>query len=168
MYIDGNWATADGVLEVTNPANGEVIGSVPDGGREDAARAIDAAAKAFPSWSGLTAYQRSDYLYRAHKIMMERREDLARMMQPWLDVAPRGSSLRELTRATHLFSSDQPLVKHRVGHLDEAGDVGNLRILRIDDHRLCRERERTRRNPDHRAMPRLRKRMYHERNHRRP
>ena len=82
MYIDGNWATADGVLEVTNPANGEVISSVPDGGREDAARAIEAAAKAFPSWSGLTAYQRSEYLYRAHKIMMERREDLARMM-PW-------------------------------------------------------------------------------------
>ncbi len=80
MYIDGNWATADRVLEVTNPANGEVIGSVPDGGREEAARAIEAAAKAFPAWSGLTAYQRSDYLYRAHKIMMERREDLARMM----------------------------------------------------------------------------------------
>ena len=72
MYIDGNWATEGRVLEVSNPANGEVIGSVSDGGREDAARAIDAAAKAFSAWSGLTAYQRSDYLYRAHKIMMER------------------------------------------------------------------------------------------------
>ena len=80
MYIKGEWATANGVLEVTNPANGEVIGTVPDGSREDAARAIEAAAKAFPAWSGLTAYQRSDYLYRAHRIMMERREDLARMM----------------------------------------------------------------------------------------
>ena len=50
MYINGVWENPDKVLEVTNPANGEVIGSVPDGGREDAARAIDAVAKAFPAW----------------------------------------------------------------------------------------------------------------------
>ena len=80
MYINGVWESASATLEVTNPANGEVIGSVPDGGREHAARAIDAASKAFSAWSGLTAYQRSDYLYRAHKIMIERREELARMM----------------------------------------------------------------------------------------
>ena len=53
MYIDGNWATAEGVFEVTNPANGDVIGSVPDGSRADAARAIDAAAKAVPYAAGL-------------------------------------------------------------------------------------------------------------------
>ena len=29
MYINGAWETADKVLEVTNPANGEVIGTVP-------------------------------------------------------------------------------------------------------------------------------------------
>ncbi len=80
MYIDGAWARAVGEFDVINPATGEVIGGAPDGGREDAARAIAAAAKAFPAWSGLTAYQRSEYLYRAHKIMMERREELARTM----------------------------------------------------------------------------------------
>src|SRR5690606_39081598 len=43
-------------------------------------RAIDAAHAAFPGWAGLTAYQRSDYLYRAWKLMLERKEELAQTM----------------------------------------------------------------------------------------
>jgi succinate-semialdehyde dehydrogenase/glutarate-semialdehyde dehydrogenase len=82
MYIDGQWAgTATGnTFDVCNPANNEKIGEVPDGTRADAADAIAAAAKAFPAWSRLTAYQRSGFLYRAHQLMIERREDLARLM----------------------------------------------------------------------------------------
>lgn len=80
MYIDGQWAKAKGTFEVLNPATGEKIADVPDGGRDDAAAAIAAADRAFPAWSNLTAYQRSAYLYRAYQIMMERKEDLARTM----------------------------------------------------------------------------------------
>ncbi|MCG8545407.1 MAG: aldehyde dehydrogenase family protein, partial [Alphaproteobacteria bacterium] len=82
MYIDGQWTYSGrvGNFDVLNPATGEIIGSVPDGDGDDAAAAIDAAARAFPAWSGLTAYQRSEYLYRAYQIMMERKEDLARTM----------------------------------------------------------------------------------------
>ncbi len=80
MYIDGQWAKAKGTFEVLNPATGEKIADVPDGGRDDAATAIAAADRAFPAWSNLTAYQRSAYLYRAYQIMMERKEDLARTM----------------------------------------------------------------------------------------
>ncbi len=80
MYIDGQWAKKKGTFEVLNPATGEKIADVPDGGRDDAATAIAAADRAFPAWSNLTAYQRSAYLYRAYQIMMERKEDLARTM----------------------------------------------------------------------------------------
>lgn len=80
MYIDGQWAKTKGTFEVTNPATGEKIADVPDGGQEEAATAIAAADRAFPAWSNLTAYQRSAYLYRAYQIMMERKEDLARTM----------------------------------------------------------------------------------------
>jgi len=82
MYIDGQWTTAksEAVFDVFNPATNEKIGEVPDEGREDAARAIDAAGRAFKSWSTLTAYQRSNYLYEAHRLMTERREQLARVM----------------------------------------------------------------------------------------
>ena len=82
MYIDGQWthAESDAVFDVFNPATNEKIGEVPDGGREDAARAIDAAGRAFQTWSKLTAYQRSKFLYEAHHLMIERREQLARVM----------------------------------------------------------------------------------------
>jgi len=80
MYIDGQWAKTKGTFEVLNPATGEKIADVTDGGRDDAATAIAAADRAFPAWSNLTAYQRSAYLYRAYQIMMERKEDLARTM----------------------------------------------------------------------------------------
>jgi len=82
MYIDGQWidATSGKTFAVTNPATGEVIGQVPDGAAADATAAVEAADRAFPLWSRTTAYQRSDYLYRAWRLMTERAEDLARLM----------------------------------------------------------------------------------------
>ena len=82
MYIDGQWIQADNdaAFDVFNPATGEKLGSVANGDQKDAARAIEAATRAFESWSALTAYQRSEYLYDAYRIMMERKEDMARVM----------------------------------------------------------------------------------------
>lgn len=82
MYIDGEWTEAKGgaTFPVTNPATGEKVADVADGGRDDAKRAIDAAHAAFPGWSGRTAYERSALLYRAWQIMTERKEELARTM----------------------------------------------------------------------------------------
>lgn len=82
MYINGEWVSAAGgaKFDVFNPATGEKIGDVPDGDQTDAGRAIAAAAAAFPGWSGLSAYQRSAFLYRAHGLMMARKQDLAALM----------------------------------------------------------------------------------------
>ena len=82
MYIDGQWLEAESLktFSVINPANGENIGEVPDGSRKDAAKAIEAAEKAFRKWSGLTAYERSAYLYKAWQIMMDRKSELAHLM----------------------------------------------------------------------------------------
>ncbi len=82
MYIDGQWVQAENnaSFDVFNPATGEKIGAVANGDQKDAARAIESAARAFKSWSSLTAYQRSGYLYEAFRIMTERREELARVM----------------------------------------------------------------------------------------
>ncbi|GLQ05509.1 NAD-dependent succinate-semialdehyde dehydrogenase [Sneathiella chinensis] len=82
MYINGQWCDAiDGArFQVTNPANGDVIGDVPNGGVKEAKAAIDAASEAFKAWSKTTAYQRSAFLYKAYGLMMERKEELARLM----------------------------------------------------------------------------------------
>ncbi len=91
MYINGNWANAaaDAEFEVLNPATGAVIKSLPDGGAEAARTAIDAAAEAFKTWRATTPYQRAEFLMRAHALMLERQEDLAKVM-----TAEQGKPLR--------------------------------------------------------------------------
>ncbi|MBL6954010.1 MAG: NAD-dependent succinate-semialdehyde dehydrogenase [Alphaproteobacteria bacterium] len=91
MYINGNWAhaAADAEFEILNPATGAVIKSLPDGGQEAARAAIDAAAAAFPAWRATTPYQRAEFLMRAHALMLERQEDLARVL-----TAEQGKPLR--------------------------------------------------------------------------
>ncbi len=82
MFIDGKWTTAEAgrVFASTNPATGEVIDEIPDGGSADTVRAIDAAENAFASWSQTTAYQRSELLYKVYDSMCANREELARTM----------------------------------------------------------------------------------------
>jgi len=82
MFIDGNWvdAISGATFAVTNPANGEEIGRMPDGGAADAEAAIAAADAAFASWSATTAYQRADILMKAWQLMGERAGELAELM----------------------------------------------------------------------------------------
>jgi len=52
-YVDGGWADADSrkTIPVNNPATGEVLGSVPRMGAQEAKRAVEAAERAWPAWS---------------------------------------------------------------------------------------------------------------------
>jgi len=80
QYIDGEWVDASNgaTWDVINPATEEVIRTVPYGNEEDARRAIQAAARAFPAWRASTAYERAAILKRASDIMRARLDDLAR------------------------------------------------------------------------------------------
>lgn len=80
-YISGEW-TGKGLpkIEVTNPATGEVIGTVPSAGGKETEQAIDAASAAFPGWSHLAAGDRSDLLMKVYDLMIEDKEELARLM----------------------------------------------------------------------------------------
>ena len=80
--IDGEWTGADSgqTFAVTNPANGELIASVPDCGAADTGLAIDAAARAFPEWRSKTAKERSAILRRWFDLILKNSEDLARLM----------------------------------------------------------------------------------------
>jgi succinate-semialdehyde dehydrogenase/glutarate-semialdehyde dehydrogenase len=82
IYVDGQWrAAASGAdFDVLNPATGERITQVSAGGREDARAAIEAAAKAFPAWAAKTAYERSEILYAAWRILTDRADALAKVL----------------------------------------------------------------------------------------
>ncbi|WP_458369718.1 NADP-dependent succinate-semialdehyde dehydrogenase [Pseudomonas fluorescens] len=81
-YVAGVWIDADNgqVITVTNPATGEVVGTVPKMGAAETKRAIEAANKALPAWSALTAKERAVKLRRWFELMMVNQEDLAHLM----------------------------------------------------------------------------------------
>lgn len=78
-YIDGSFcAPASGrYLDNIEPATGEVYSLIPDSGADDVAAAVAAAKKAYPSWSALTAAERSKHLMRVANRIEERLEELA-------------------------------------------------------------------------------------------
>ncbi|HLR04008.1 MAG TPA: NAD-dependent succinate-semialdehyde dehydrogenase [Virgibacillus sp.] len=81
MNINGEWVGQDlNTMDVINPATNENIGTVPVGGEKETNQAIDAAHKAFASWSKETAYVRSGMLKRLNELMLENTEELAQIM----------------------------------------------------------------------------------------
>jgi succinate-semialdehyde dehydrogenase/glutarate-semialdehyde dehydrogenase len=81
-YINGAWTPADtgATIPVDNPATGEIIGTVPNAGRAETARAIDVAAAAFPAWRARTAKDRAAILRRWFDLLVEHQDDLATLM----------------------------------------------------------------------------------------
>jgi succinate-semialdehyde dehydrogenase/glutarate-semialdehyde dehydrogenase len=81
-YIDGAWVDADNraTTEVSDPASGEVIGTVPKMGAAETRRAIEAADRAFKSWSRTPAKERARILRKWFDLMMANQEDLAILM----------------------------------------------------------------------------------------
>ena len=80
MYINGKWIESDKTFGVINPATGEEIGRVADGGQAEAAAAIEAAHAAQKAWRATTAYERSAILYKAWQLMTDQHEELAQLM----------------------------------------------------------------------------------------
>lgn len=82
MLIGGEWrAAASGAsFPVDNPATGDQLAVVPDGGEVEVRAAIDAAAAAFPAWAATPAPQRAALLRKVAALMLERQERLATVM----------------------------------------------------------------------------------------
>lgn len=80
--IAGQWCAADSAqtLAVHNPANGELLGSVPNMGAAETQRAIQAANSALIAWRSKTAAERGKILRRWFELMLENQDDLALIM----------------------------------------------------------------------------------------
>ncbi|WPC05747.1 NAD-dependent succinate-semialdehyde dehydrogenase [Pseudomonas benzenivorans] len=81
-YIDGQWCDAQdaSTQDIFNPANGALIGRVPNMGSAEAQRAIAAANAAWPAWRARTAKERSAVLKRWHALMLEHADALAEIL----------------------------------------------------------------------------------------
>jgi len=90
MYIGGQWVSTDKTREVTNPADGSVIGIVAEGTAEHVDLAVAAARKAQPGWAGLSVVERASFLYRVADKIEELADEFAA-----IDTADNGKPLRD-------------------------------------------------------------------------
>lgn len=80
--IGADWCGADtgGTVEVRNPFDRSVLGTVPDMGAAETRRAIEAAGEASGGWAARPAGERANLLRALHDAMLAHREDLAVLM----------------------------------------------------------------------------------------
>ncbi|MFV5659155.1 NAD-dependent succinate-semialdehyde dehydrogenase [Acinetobacter pittii] len=78
-FVAGKWCDADHqqTSEILNPATLEIIGTVPNMGKAEAERAIEAAKEAWPLWKNKTAKDRSIILKKWFDLIISNVDDLA-------------------------------------------------------------------------------------------
>ncbi|HSF46799.1 MAG TPA: NADP-dependent succinate-semialdehyde dehydrogenase [Burkholderiales bacterium] len=91
-YVNGSWLSAndESTLPVRNPADGSVLGHVPNLGAAETRKAIAAADDAWPGWRATPAKERAAILRRWFDLMIEHQDDLALIM-----VSEQGKPLTE-------------------------------------------------------------------------
>ena len=128
-YIGGGWREASGSnrFEVLDPATEEVIETIADGSAPDVLEAVAAAHGALGAWAATPPRRRAEILRRAFELMIERTDDLARLM-----VRENGKALpdarAEITYAAEFFRWFSEEAVRNVGEIVTAPS-GTNRIL---------------------------------------
>ena len=104
QFINGEWVdSASGkTLDVINPANDEVIARVPASDAEDVDRAVEAADRAFESWSQTTPQDRSLMLLKLADLLEARADELGRLESRNAG-KPVGAAIDEMSVCVDLF-----------------------------------------------------------------
>lgn len=122
-YIDGALVAPNKGLYLNNidPSRGKVYGQIPDSDETDVQLAVDAAKKAFPEWSKLSAKKRSEWMLKVSNRIEERLDELARAESldngkpVWLATSV------DIPRARDNFAFFATAILHET---DEAHDMG--------------------------------------------
>lgn len=88
MYIAGELTDGQGIVDVINPANDELVATVPTAGMDDADRALSAARDAFPTWSRTSIAERQMWMRKLRDAVIANEEHLRdclhhEMGKPW-------------------------------------------------------------------------------------
>lgn len=81
-YVDGHWvpSTATELLDVRNPATGDIVAQVPMSTPEEVDAAVDAAHRAFRTWQHVPPIERARYLFTLRDLLVTHAADLARLV----------------------------------------------------------------------------------------
>lgn len=103
-YINGKWVGAKSgkTFEVTDPASGKTIGTMPEMNKEDTEEAINAAAAALPAFRKTTARERARMLRKWYQLMVDNADDIAKLIT-WENGKPIADAKGEVTYASNFF-----------------------------------------------------------------
>jgi succinate-semialdehyde dehydrogenase/glutarate-semialdehyde dehydrogenase len=124
LFIGGEWrpATSGSTLKVYDPATGEAIKTIADGGVEDGAAALDAAVESAADWAKTAPRERAEILRRAFDLIQQRQDEVALLMT--LEMGkPLAESKAEVTYGSEFlrwFSEEAVRVFGRYGVNPEA------------------------------------------------
>jgi aspartate-semialdehyde dehydrogenase len=79
-FLDGHWRDAPSETVVLDPSNGARVGRVPNLDAHTVATTVRAARAAQPAWAALLPQERADLLLAWHDLILDAKEDLARLM----------------------------------------------------------------------------------------
>lgn len=107
--VDGEFyeAKVNDILEVKSPIDGSIVGSVQALSQEDVDLIMESAKKSQKYWAETTIAERAAILYKAADILMERKEELAKILV--MEIAKdKKSSLSEVSRTADFlrFTAD--------------------------------------------------------------
>ena len=78
--INGKWVKASSTFPVISPSNGQTFGEAAECDEQNLNDAVDAAKKAFKTWSILTAKERSVLIYKLYELQLKHKDDLAELI----------------------------------------------------------------------------------------
>jgi acyl-CoA reductase-like NAD-dependent aldehyde dehydrogenase len=133
LYIDGEWTTegTDATIEVINPATEQVIGSVPEATSKVAARAIEAARRAFDEgpWPWMKPSERAAKLVRMAEVLEARSAELRELI-----IAETGSTgfLADMIQGAGsigMYRSNAAQVEHAFSWVESDAPTGGPNVV---------------------------------------
>jgi acyl-CoA reductase-like NAD-dependent aldehyde dehydrogenase len=103
MFVGGESvdARSGAVMEIRNPATGEVVDTVPKADAEDVRHAVEVAHAAFPGWAATPATKRAEILFKAAELVKEHMKEIAE-----LETKEQGKTLRESQIEVNRFAEN--------------------------------------------------------------
>ena len=135
MYIDGGARAAQSgnSTEIRDPANGELIDSVPAGGGEDVMAAVAAAERALPGWERCVANERASLLHEVATRMREHQEALVETLTREQG-KPRVENEEEVEWSANTFDYYAELGRHEMGQVLPPGAAGQFNFTRKEPY----------------------------------
>lgn len=133
LHIAGEWvpAASDGAeIDVIDPSTAEVFASVPSASVGDALDAVGAAHDALPGWSETPPRARAEILRATWRLMMDREEDLARLIVLEMGKAY-PEAVAEVRYAAEFFRWFSEEAVRNYGSIQQA-PAGDKRILVVN------------------------------------